>query len=109
MTARGTRWLQEGATDVDFETLLKFVVVMLTIIGVPAFFMVMAPVARGLGRRLAGKTAGREELEAMQSELSELRELRGLPDRVAELEERLDFAERLLSRREGVELPGERH
>lgn len=99
----------KGQLSVD-DNLLKFVVVMLTIIGVPAFLMFMSPIARGLGRRLEGQSAGREELDALQAEVNELRELRGLPDRVAELEERLDFAERLLSRREGSEqLPGERH
>ena len=92
------------------DNLIKFVVVMLTILGVPAFLMFLSPIARGLGRRLEGRSVSREELEALQAELSELRDLRSLPDRVSELEERLDFAERLLSRREGIEqLPGERH
>jgi len=38
----------------------------------------------------------------------EVAELRALPERVAELEERLDFAERLLAQHRTDALPGER-
>jgi hypothetical protein len=46
-----------------------------------------------------------DELRELQLEVAELR---ALPDRVAELEERLDFAERLLAQHRTDVLPGER-
>ena len=54
------------------------------------------PPSEGRGRRrfLRGETA--EELEEMQAKLAELDELK---HRVGELEERVDFAERLLARK----------
>lgn len=45
-----------------------------------------------------------EELRELELEVAELR---GLPDRVAELEERLDFAERLLAQHRTDALPGQ--
>jgi hypothetical protein len=44
----------------------------------------------------------RDEMEALRSEMDDLR---ALPSRVAELEERLDFAERMLAHRESERLP----
>ncbi len=46
-----------------------------------------------------------DEVRDLQLEVAELRTL---PERVAELEERLDFAERLLAQHRTDELPGER-
>ena len=46
-----------------------------------------------------------DELQELQAEVAELR---ALPERVAELEERLDFAERLLAQHRTDALPGER-
>lgn len=70
---------------------------------------VVYPIARAYARRLEGAGAGaalREELAEVHARLDELQ--RGQA-RVAELEERLDFAERMLARpREGTALrPGE--
>jgi hypothetical protein len=45
------------------------------------------------------------DLQELQAEVAELR---ALPERVAELEERLDFAERLLAQHRTDALPGER-
>lgn len=45
----------------------------------------------------------REELDLLRREVAALE---SLPERVAELEERLDFAERLLAQREHQGLPG---
>lgn len=89
------------------EDVFKFVIVMFTIMGIPAMFMWGAPIARALARRIeGGRGVDASEMDAMRSELEELR---ALPARVAELEERLDFAERLLTRQEAMDrLPGER-
>lgn len=63
--------------------------------------IVLYPLMRAIGRRLEGRTASpdpmlREEIERLNARLNELD---GLQHHVAELEERLDFAERLLAQR----------
>ena len=65
------------------------------IFGVPLMIMyVLAPLAKALGHRLEGGAAVEPaELEALRGEIEQLRELH---PRLAELEERLDFAERAL-------------
>jgi len=82
---------------------LGFLVMMLLTVG--TFVMLMIPVALRNFRR--ANMVGREtsgELEGLRSEIDELR---NLPQRLAELEERLDFAERMLThQREGARLPG---
>jgi hypothetical protein len=50
-----------------------------------------------------GSDAAREELETLRRQVDGLE---ALPGRVAELEERVDFAERLLARQERLPLPG---
>jgi hypothetical protein len=61
------------------------------------------PVARALADRLRGRPA----VEPDPTLLAEMDQLRG---RLAEVEERLDFAERLLARtREADQLPGGAH
>ncbi len=61
------------------------------------------PVARALADRVRGRAA----VEPDPAVLGELDQLRG---RLAEVEERLDFAERLLARaREADQLPGGTH
>ena len=66
-----------------------------------AVTIVCWPIARALARRLEGKpslnTALQGELEQLHHRLAEVDVLQ---QRVAELEERLDFAERLLARGE---------
>jgi flagellar biosynthesis/type III secretory pathway M-ring protein FliF/YscJ len=75
-------------------------VVMLSVIAIcTAVAVVLFPVMRALARRIEG----RRQDPAMEQELDDLRgrvhELEAAQGRFAELEERLDFAERLLTRR----------
>lgn len=81
---------------------------------IPIMFMLIAvvsgavwlltPIVRGLGRRLEGRSAD----AALQDEVAELRarlqELEGQQLRMQELEERMEFTERLLARQR--EAPG---
>ena len=62
-----------------------------------AMTIILWPVVRALARRLEGKadTALREEVERLQHRLEDMD---ALQVRMAELEERIDFAERLLVR-----------
>lgn len=86
------------------DGIAKFALVMLIVTGIPGLFMLMQPVMKALGKRLEGPGADSGELEALRSELADLR---ALPERVQELEERLDFAERMLAQqREHDRLPG---
>jgi hypothetical protein len=75
--------------------------------GLSAFFMfgVYKLASRWLDAKARRETAlPSEELHELQREVDELR---ALPERVAQLEERLDFAERLLAReRERTLKPG---
>ena len=71
--------------------------------------VVLYPLMRAVARRLEGKPAGpdpavRTELDQLRHRLDEVELVHG---RVLELEERVDFAERLLAqRREAERLPG---
>ena len=87
------------------EGIFKFAVFMLVVLGMPLGIMyVVAPIARAVGRRIEGGVgADDEELDAMRAELDQLREL---PARVAELEDRVDFAERALQRAREESVPG---
>jgi hypothetical protein len=92
------------------DGILKFAAVMLILLGMPLGIMyVLAPLAKALGRRLEGG-AGVEpaELEELRSEVERLREMH---PRMAELEERVDFAERALlrAREESAQLPESDH
>ena len=74
--------------------------VMMVVVVMAAFTIVLWPLARALARRLEGRgtvdaAALRAEVEQLQHRLTEVDTLQG---RVAELEERLDFTERLLVR-----------
>lgn len=66
------------------------------------------PIAKAVGRWIESKTGGtsRQQVHELESRVAELEQLvlrtpaQGVPaERVAELEERLDFAERVLSQR----------
>lgn len=66
-----------------------------------AFWGAMYPVLRGWGRRIEGKGAARAlegRLAALEARGAETGETELLAHRIMELEERLDFAERLLAR-----------
>jgi hypothetical protein len=74
-----------------------------------ALTIILWPVARALGRRLEGKGGGdaalRAEIEQLQHRLGEVDHLQ---QRVAELEERIDFTERMLARTQApAALPGD--
>lgn len=64
-----------------------------------AVTVVCWPIARAIARRLEGKHAGdpalRQEVDELHHRLAEVDALQA---RIGELEERLDFAERLLAR-----------
>jgi Tfp pilus assembly protein PilO len=72
---------------------------MIVLTVVAAVTLVLWPLVRALARRLEGKggkdPALQRELEQLQQRLAEVD---ALHSRVAELEERLDFTERLLAR-----------
>ncbi len=73
-------------------------IVMIVLLALIASTVILWPIMRALGRRLEGKgavdTALRAEVEQLQHRLGEVDTLE---HRVRELEERLDFAERLLA------------
>jgi len=78
----------------DYETV--FYLVFCTLV-LPAAWIFLTPLAKRYRRRM--------EEPSLPPDV--LAELQGLQSRVAELEERLDFAERLIARqREGERLPG---
>ena len=86
------------------DGIAKFALVMLIVTGIPGLFMLLTPVFKALGKRMEGQQPDTEELDALRGEVAELR---ALPERVQELEERLDFAERMLAQqREHDRLPG---
>jgi hypothetical protein len=74
-------------------------VVMIVFLTMLAATVILWPVMRALARRLEGKGQGdaalRAEVEQLQQRLGEVDHLH---QRVAELEERIDFAERMLAR-----------
>ena len=74
------------------------VVLLIVIAALAATVIILWPIMRAFGRRLEGKgvgdTALRAEVEQLQQRLGEVDSLHS---RVAELEERVDFTERLLA------------
>jgi len=83
-------------------------VITLTIIAVAvsSVLILRGPLGKALARRLEGR-AGREDVTgaAMAGISERLAELEQRDARVAELEERLDFAERLLAQRDLERVP----
>jgi Tfp pilus assembly protein PilN len=84
-------------------------VVGIVFLALVATTIILWPIMRAFGRRLEGKggdAALRAEVEQLQQRLGEVDQLH---HRVAELEERLDFAERMLARPGASSmLPGDR-
>lgn len=73
-------------------------VVMIVLLALVATTVILWPIMRALARRLEGKGAANPALHAEIEQLHHrLGEVDLLQQRVAELEERLDFAERLLA------------
>jgi Tfp pilus assembly protein PilO len=72
--------------------------VMMTLLVMAAFTIVLWPLARALGRRLEGRGSADAALRAEVEQLNHrLGEVDAMQSRIAELEERLDFTERLLA------------
>jgi hypothetical protein len=68
--------------------------------------LVLFPIARAIARRLEGRGGNAELLQQVDDLRERLRELEAVQHRVAELEEHLDFAERLLARPQETERAG---
>jgi hypothetical protein len=84
-------------------------IVMIVFLGLLATTVVLWPVMRALARRLEGKGAADPALRAEVEHLHQrLAEMDSLQVRVGELEERLDFAERLLTRGQEAQATGAR-
>jgi hypothetical protein len=74
-------------------------IVMIVFLGLLATTIVLWPVMRAFARRLEGKGGADPALHAEIEQLQHrLGEVDGLQQRVAELEERIDFTERMLAR-----------
>jgi cytochrome c-type biogenesis protein CcmH/NrfG len=82
---------------------------LLVLVTVVAAAVLLRPVMRAWARRLSGE-AGDVENSRDVAELRErVSELEGVAGRVSELEERVDFAERMLAQRdEAAKLPSHR-
>ena len=76
------------------EAAFRFGVGIVLALGTPAlaFILIQAAMRKFGGRQPV--TAPSEEIGELRAELDDLR---GLPSRISELEERLDFAERMLT------------
>lgn len=86
--------------DIPFwMSLPPYTAALITIVAIAAGVVVLWPIVRALARWIDGRTERRLgvpiELERLQHQVADLE---GLQARVAELEERLDFAERMLTR-----------
>jgi hypothetical protein len=101
--------------DLPFDPNLFFggpgapMVVMIVALSLLAATVILWPLMRAFARRLEGKggvdAALREEVEQLHQRLGDVD---ALQQRVAELEERIDFTERMLARgQSSVALPGE--
>lgn len=68
--------------------------------------IILYPLMRAIGRRIEGRGGDAELRHEVEDLRERVRELEAAQPRMAELEERLDFAERLLAqRRESEQLP----
>lgn len=99
-------------TPAPWEMLPPQAMVMIALAFIAASAFVLWPLFRAVARRIEGRGgAGAEELARLKEEVIELREqvhhLEGAQARMLELEERLDFAERLLADRAPARLRGE--
>jgi hypothetical protein len=83
------------------DVFAPFALTMTLILGAGLVLILRRPVGRALARRIEGQSGTAGELGARVEELeTRLADLEQERVRVAELEERLDFAERLLARQE---------
>ena len=79
-------------------------------ISIALVLILRGPLGRALGRRLEGNSGPDADLQHRVEELeTRLLAAEQVEGRLAEVEERLDFAERLLaSEKKSVQIPGER-
>jgi Tfp pilus assembly protein PilO len=91
-------------------TLPPAVTVLISMAFLAATAFVLYPLMRAIGRRIEGRGMGDPSLLAEVEQLRQrVGDLEGMQHRMAELEERVDFSERLLSQqREANRLPGAR-
>lgn len=85
------------------DDIIKFGLVVAMLLAVGTFTLFMIPIFMRNYRKatlVGGEPSG--ELDALRAEVDDLR---SLAPRMAELEERLDFAERLLAQRDAERLP----
>lgn len=76
-------------------------IVMIVLLGLVATTIILWPIMRALARRLEGKAGADVALRAEVEQLHQrLGEVDNLQLRLGELEERIDFAERLLAQQE---------
>ena len=90
------------------DDLIKIGIGMLVMTGFPLILYGGFVVIRAFQKKLDGQTAGpdlRRELEDVRARMADLEQTQG---RIVELEERLDFAERLLSQEKKPLLHGDR-
>ena len=82
-------------------------IIVASLLTIGAATWLLTPIVRGLGERLRGGP-GAADLDALRLEMETLRDtLQQARGDVADLQERVDFAERLLAQqREAARLPG---
>lgn len=94
-------------TPAPWVTLPPQVTAMIVLAFIAACAVVLYPLMRAIGRRIEGRATAdpalRTEVEQMRARLADVESLQ---HRVMELEERVDFAERLLSQRREPERLG---
>ena len=81
------------------------VIALIAIAAVAGITLVLYPIARAMARRLEGRGTSPELLAQVEELRERVRDLEVAQQRVIELEERLDFTERLLAQRRDLELP----
>lgn len=93
-----------------WETMPPQAVVAIAIVAIAVAGLVLWPLVRAIARRIEGRGAVKpEHLAALEDEISELRTRLGEVEgghRILELEERVDFAERLLAERQHSRVEG---
>ena len=86
----------------DFETVLKVLVAVAAAVAIPVGAYAAIVATRAIWVRGEPGKLGSEELQALHQRVTELEDKM---THVGELEERLDFAERLLAQRHDAVLP----
>jgi hypothetical protein len=80
-------------------------IALITMACVAGAAFILYPIARAIARRLEGRGSDPQLLQQVEELRDRMRDFDSVQHRVAELEERLDFTERLLAQRRDLELP----